>query len=392
MSGTQGSSSASDRGRQRGGKRNLTLGRAAGVLFLSGTCASIPANILLSDPDPGTSVHLLNLLGFLTGVICLLLPWDRMHRSALHLIPAVATGEIVLTVTALGVHGQIYLWFFLLGSVFSGYAFRNRAHVAFHTSMACAGFVSTAIFAQAWDHDSLVRCVVAVPTLATAALAVAWLREGMEAREAELMRLTEAHERDARTDSLTGLGNRRALTEALDDVLGPGGGPTLFALFDLDGFKLYNDRFGHPAGDTLLARLGERLATVVHADGVAFRLGGDEFCVLIDAADERRAEERLGECVEALTVSGPGFEVTSSFGRAMLPAEAATASGALAVTDTRMYECKSARRSAGEHAALHAFLRTSAPAIVADVVREPATGSQRTASPTPRPAVPRRAS
>ena len=58
----------------------------------------------------------------------------------------------------------------------------------------------------------------------------------------------------------------------------------MLALFDLDGFKHYNDSFGHPSGDALLERLGERLERVVAGRGRAYRMGGDEFCVLLDAA------------------------------------------------------------------------------------------------------------
>ena len=53
--------------------------------------------------------------------------------------------------------------------------------------------------------------------------------------------------------------------------------PWLLAIFDLDGFKGYNDAFGHPAGDALLARLGGRLAAATADHGRAYRLGGDEF-------------------------------------------------------------------------------------------------------------------
>ena len=57
-------------------------------------------------------------------------------------------------------------------------------------------------------------------------------------------------------------------------------------LFDLDGFKGYNDSFGHPAGDALLVRLGAKLATVPGEAGSVYRLGGDEFCLI--ATDRRR--------------------------------------------------------------------------------------------------------
>jgi diguanylate cyclase (GGDEF)-like protein len=84
---------------------------------------------------------------------------------------------------------------------------------------------------------------------------------------------------DARTDQLTGLPNRRGVLEELDRRLA-GDVAFIFALADLNGFKQYNDTFGHPAGDELLRRLGERLATSWAGLGYAARLGGDEFCVI----------------------------------------------------------------------------------------------------------------
>ncbi|MBV9803648.1 MAG: GGDEF domain-containing protein, partial [Solirubrobacterales bacterium] len=89
-----------------------------------------------------------------------------------------------------------------------------------------------------------------------------------------------AHElirEQAMTDALTGLGNRRRLTEDLTSAFrrGRDAGPSVLLLFDLDGFKNYNDTFGHLAGDELLARLGARLRRAVDGVGRAYRLGGD---------------------------------------------------------------------------------------------------------------------
>ena len=83
---------------------------------------------------------------------------------------------------------------------------------------------------------------------------------------------------EARTDQLTGLPNRRALLEELEHRSDANQSFTL-ALGDLNGFKRYNDTFGHPAGDALLRRLGRKLAAASEGRGMAARLGGDEFCV-----------------------------------------------------------------------------------------------------------------
>jgi diguanylate cyclase (GGDEF)-like protein len=314
------------------------------MLFMAGAVASAPANQLLSDPDPGWYMHLIDLLGFLSGLICLLLPWERLPTRALHAIPFIATSEIVLTVSALGVHGEVYLWYFVLGAVFTGYAFRNRWHVAGHMSVAGAGFLSTAIFSFGWDQDALVRALVAVPTLFVAAGVVTWLREGLEAREAVAHQLMHERELEARTDSLTGLGNRRALMAALEIAAAPGAAPRTLGLFDLDGFKLYNDRFGHPAGDALLERMAGRLVETMGDRGSAFRLGGDEFCVLIEGIDRTF----VSDCADALAEHGPDFAITASWGAVVLPEEADSTFTALSTADHRMYAIKEQRRGPRE--------------------------------------------
>src|SRR5919108_1651747 len=107
---------------------------------------------------------------------------------------------------------------------------------------------------------------------------------------------------EALTDALTGLGNRRALARALEELLPQARPerPLVLALFDLDGFKQYNDTFGHPAGDTLLVRLGGNLAAFLHGRGRAFRMGGDEFCALFQTAGER-AEPMVQGAAAALS-------------------------------------------------------------------------------------------
>ena len=92
-----------------------------------------------------------------------------------------------------------------------------------------------------------------------------------------------------RTDPLTGLGNRGRMQVDLGTVLDRADRehPAMLYLFDLNGFKRYNDTFGHLAGDELLARLGRNLRDAVGSDGVAYRIGGDEFCLLLSCPRER---------------------------------------------------------------------------------------------------------
>jgi diguanylate cyclase (GGDEF)-like protein len=148
----------------------------------------------------------------------------------------------------------------------------------------------------------------------------------------------------ATTDALTGLPNRRRLFADLERSTARGD-DALLLLFDLDGFKSYNDTFGHLAGDALLARLGHALARAVEGRGRAYRLGGDEFCVLARA--EGRAQLELA-ATAALSEHGDGFAVSASYGAVAIPAEASLAEDAMRLADQRMYAQKtSARASAG---------------------------------------------
>jgi diguanylate cyclase (GGDEF)-like protein len=160
----------------------------------------------------------------------------------------------------------------------------------------------------------------------------------------------EALRGQAFTDALTGLGNRRQLALDLAAVLRGDppehqrGRATVLMLFDLDGFKNYNDTFGHPAGDALLARLGQKLSLGVVGRGSAYRLGGDEFCALVFPARENLATV-IGEAAEALSETGDNFSIQPSCGAVLLPHEADTPDWALQLADQRMYAQKQRKPS-----------------------------------------------
>jgi diguanylate cyclase (GGDEF)-like protein len=166
-------------------------------------------------------------------------------------------------------------------------------------------------------------------------------RATSDALAAENERLLELSRDEALTDALTGLRNRRALIADLGALLDEGSRHVALALFDLDGFKPYNDTFGHPAGDALLRRLGDRLGAAVGDHGSAYRMGGDEFCVIVPADGH---EEAVASAAAALCERGDTFEIGCSLGTAVLPQEAQTVAGALHLADLRMYENKTSGR------------------------------------------------
>ncbi len=182
----------------------------------------------------------------------------------------------------------------------------------------------------------------------------------------ERKRAAEELTHQALHDPLTGLRNRRSLVADLERGIAKATStrPLLLALFDLDGFKTYNDTFGHPAGDALLMRLARRLETVLGDEATAYRVGGDEFCVLSTAEDPHPLPLLAAE---ALAEQGEGFAVTASHGSVLLPAEASTATEALREADRRMYARKNSdsRSSAGRQSAdvLLRILSERSPAL-----------------------------
>jgi diguanylate cyclase (GGDEF)-like protein len=203
-----------------------------------------------------------------------------------------------------------------------------------------AAFATVSLAILVWSQFHAVPLLAAL--LAAGSLGSAGVRAWLTHREnLGLLRRSRA---EALTDGLTGLGNRRRLMLDLDAALGgERAAPSMLVFFDLDGFKGYNDTFGHGAGDALLVRLSGALAAAVAGEGAAYRLGGDEFCVLLDH-DVRGESAAVLRAAVALTDEGEGFAITSSYGVVRLPDEADNAGVALQLADERMYDDKGTRR------------------------------------------------
>jgi two-component system cell cycle response regulator len=156
--------------------------------------------------------------------------------------------------------------------------------------------------------------------------------------------LLELSRAEATTDALTGMASRRKLFEdgarLLDEL--PEGSSISLGIFDLDGFKSYNDTFGHPAGDLLLAHLGHQVTAAMDGRGLAYRMGGDEFCVMTAAAD---ADDVLAAAALALTEHGERFSISCSYGAVEIPAEASGLEQALQLADRRLHGNKELTRS-----------------------------------------------
>jgi diguanylate cyclase (GGDEF)-like protein len=195
--------------------------------------------------------------------------------------------------------------------------------------------------------------------LAAAALIAVMVRLILTFREnLDMLRVSRG---EALTDALTHLPNRRALSRQLEAAIPDASDdePLVLALFDLDGFKTYNDTFGHPAGDALLIRLGANLVAYLDGRGTAFRMGGDEFCALFRPGDQV-AEPIVEGAATALSERGEGFSITCSYGSIFVPREAQDASEALRIADHRMYAQKHSGRPSARQQSINVLVRALA--------------------------------
>lgn len=216
------------------------------------------------------------------------------------------------------------------------------------------------VFAEASTQFWTVGTISVGVSLALGALGMQLLR-----RRLRRFRLAEEATRDlAMRDPLTGIRNRRGLTEALESdefaEAWTSGAPIMLALADLDGFKPVNDTYGHAAGDELLKQIAHRLDCEVARQGIAARLGGDEFAMmlLLDPADPEGAAEdaarRLMGVVRVpftLNPDGTGtgggtvqVRVGLSLGVALAPGDAADAEELMRRADSALYRAKAEGR------------------------------------------------
>jgi diguanylate cyclase (GGDEF)-like protein len=204
------------------------------------------------------------------------------------------------------------------------------------TSPACIATLACGILVA--DHFSplpTVAILLAAATFACALARLVWtLRE---------VRSLALHRREALTDDLTGLPNRRALFRELEVLTAAGERSSrrlALLQLDLDGFKELNDTLGHHAGDDLLIAISRRLEAIV--PGTLARLGGDEFAAIVpEGHDARKVAAAIGKALHVpVDIEGVGVAVNASIGIAHFPQDAHDSRELARRADVAMYDAK----------------------------------------------------
>jgi diguanylate cyclase (GGDEF)-like protein len=261
------------------------------------------------------------------------------YNGALYTLGGAAAGAVALVVPVHGGVGLVSAAGFyvvdilLLAAVVSAargerFLYVGRGYFASTFTPFLLMATTTAILIELWGRSPVLGLLLVPPLVAIE------LYQRSSTRESRAMRL-------ALTDPLTGLGNYRHFHERLQheiEAASVGDGPLTLCLVDIDDFKLVNDRFGHPAGDRILTEV----AGLLRHDGEAFRMGGDEFAVLLPGVGEPGALSAMDSVVDRIA-SLDDADVDRLFvsvGIASFPSHGADREELIRHADSALYQAK----------------------------------------------------
>jgi diguanylate cyclase (GGDEF)-like protein len=295
-------------------RQQLAIGRLAGWLFLVGSVASLPSELILGVPDLPIIIALA-LSGVLIGLCCLRVPWDRISEAWLNVAVIVGTLKITLSVVALGRYGAVLQPIYLVIATATAYAFHSRRVIAGHLFV-IAAVMTVPLWRSDSTHGRVSLTLISIIVLITICTVIAYLREMLEGSAAELREL-------AACDPLTEVGNYRLLHERLDAEIARhdrDDAQLAVLLIDLDRFKQVNERRGHAAGDDVLRRVARTLRETVRPQDTVARQGGDEFAVLSPDTDAEGAAMLAARIRDRLSrVQFAGDSIGATVGCAVFP-------------------------------------------------------------------------
>lgn len=272
----------------------------------------------------------------------LLAAFERLPVWFLRAAPAIGTGLVALAIYYSGPQASASYATYMAWVVIAAALFLDTRLILAHGALVVGAYAFVLSRLEGSDGLDALRVTMTAGTV----LAVAIIMGGISTQLREVLKRLQAA---ARTDPLTGLLNRRALEESFEMELsraGRGGFGVGLVMLDLDGFKGFNDEYGHPAGDAALERLSRVLVNATRAIDHVARVGGEEFAVLApesSTAGTLAMAERLRRAVE-IEFSGFGG-LTASCGVASYPENGSDRRSLVAAADRALYEAKARGRN-----------------------------------------------
>jgi diguanylate cyclase (GGDEF)-like protein len=318
--------------------------RVSAAMLLLGAGTRL-ATLPLPDSDASNHAAIAAIAGLLALGAVVVWTLGRERRSVLRISAIYGIfliSALVAVTRPIGPTPFFYLWPVL----FSAYFF-SRRQVAIDVAIV---WVTLGLALLLWSgvpaRETMLIGVGVSVTLT--AVVVTLLRERLTTVIGQLAEASVNSRREAHTDDLTGLANRRRFYELLQRAIaGASARSASFALLliDLDGFKELNDTLGHYAGDLLLQQIGPRLQGVLRSGEALARLGGDEFALILRDADAsepvaRRVDSALQRPFE---LEGLSIAIRASIGIAVFPGDAQDADGLMQRADVAMYQAKQTR-------------------------------------------------
>jgi diguanylate cyclase (GGDEF)-like protein len=303
--------------------------RIAGLLFIVGSLSTLPSLFLLDRPfEPW--VLALTGVAVLSGLVCLLLPWQRVEERWLALVPVAATAQIAAAVAATD-YVYTYLYFFV--ALYVALVFPRARQMLPFLMLIIASLLLPFVYETDPGRETTLWVLVVGPGVMFIAIVVARLTANLEASN-------EAYRRLSSEDGLTGVGNYRSLIERLREETARHrrrGREFAVLTLDLDRFKEVNETQGHLVGDLLLAIVGSMLDLKVRTEDSVFRQGGDEFSVVAPETGREQAQllaQRIDEALGRIT-SGE-VKLSATVGVAVFPYDGSEPGELLDAADTAL--------------------------------------------------------
>jgi diguanylate cyclase (GGDEF)-like protein len=324
-------------------EERVLAGKVAGVLWLS-VLPMLGVALLL----PGsTKVHwelvmLLTLPAAMWGYACLFrVNWERTRTALLFHVPtALALPYIAVLIASTGVTDSPYDLTLLMVLAYSAYFFSPAA-----TLIYVAGCFAVHGLPLVYDRGAVEAGLL--PELWVVLFVYAAVGGVIIVGKSQLLALREEADELSRRDSLTGLANRRALTEHFAQERGGARSEDAVGLLliDLDDFKEANTLYGLPGGDRVLRAVADALRSTARADEMVARLGGDEFAIVLNGVDRRAMQLVAARALEAVRNAGArvglaDLDMTASAGWGLYPDDADSVADLMTVADLSLRAAK----------------------------------------------------